>query len=79
MAARHGLHMPGRRVVVVVMLPVDTTMAVMCYVLVVFGMLFRGSGSRCGYCRFARSVDTCRRHVMLLLSHSELHADELAW
>ena len=44
-----------------------------------FGMLFRGSGCRCGYCRFARSVDTCRRPVMLLLSHSELHADDLAW
>ena len=63
----------------VVMLPVDTTMAVMCHVLVVCCKLFRGSGCRCGYCRFARSVDTCRRPVMLLLSHSELHADELAW
>ena len=61
------------------MLPVDTTMAVMCHVLVVCCKLFRGSGCRCGYCRFARSVDTCRRPVMLLLSHSELHADELAW
>ena len=65
--------------VAVVMLPVDTTMAVMCHVLVVCCKLFHGSGCRCGYCRFARSVDTCRRPVMLLLSHSELHADELAW
>ena len=61
------------------MLPVDTTMAVMCHVLIVCCMLFRGSGCRCGYCRFARSVYTCRRPVMLLMSHSELHADELAW
>ena len=74
---------PSLRVVpsttVVVLLHVDTSMAVMCHVLVVFGKLFRGSGSRCGYCRFARSVDTCRHPVMPLLSHSELLADEFAW
>ena len=51
----------------------------MCHVLVVFGMLFRGSGCRSDHCMFARSIDTCRRPVMLLMSHSELHADELAW
>ena len=49
------------QVVALVMLPVDTTKAVMCHVLIVFGMLFRGLGSRCGYCMFSRSVDTCYR------------------
>ena len=66
-------------VVVVVMLPVDTTMAVMCHVLFVCCMHVHGSGCRCDYCMFSRSVDTCRRPAMLMMSHYELHDDELAW
>ena len=63
------------------MLPVDTTMTVMCYVLFVCCTLFHGSGCRCHYlyCMLSRSVDTCRRPVMLMMSHYELHDDELAW
>ena len=34
---------------------------ILCHVLVGCCMVFRGSGSRCGYCRFSRIVDTCRR------------------
>ena len=48
----------------------------LCRVLVGCCMVFRGSGSRCGYCRFSRIVDTCRRPVMLMMSHYELHDDE---
>ena len=67
-------------VVVVVMLPVDTTMAVMCHVLFcLLSMHVHGSGCRCDYCMFFRSVDTRRRPVMLMMSHYELHDDELAW
>ena len=62
----------------VVMLPVETTMIVMFHVLLVCCMLFHGSGCRCDYCMFSRSIDTCRRHVMLMMSHYELHDDELA-
>ena len=61
------------------MLPVDTTMAVMCHVLFVCCMHVHGSGCRCDYCMFFRSVDTCRRPVMLMMSHYELQDDELAW
>ena len=41
----------------VVMVPVDTTMAVMCHVLFVCCMHVLGSGCRCNYCMFFRSVD----------------------
>ena len=61
------------------MLPVDTTMAVMCHVLFVCCMHVHGSGCRCDYCMFFHSVDTCRRPVMLMMSHYELHDDELDW
>ena len=41
------------------MLPVDTTMAVMCHVLFfVCCMHVHGSGCRSDYCMFSRSVDT---------------------
>ena len=43
----------------VVMLPVDTTMVVICHVLFVCCMHVHGSGCRCDYCIFSRSVDTC--------------------
>ena len=42
---------------VVVMVPVDTTMAVMCHVLITCYMLVHGSGCRCNYCMFSHSVD----------------------
>ena len=58
---------------VILMLPVDTTMAVMCHVLFVCRMFFRGSGCRCDYCMFSRSVDTCRRPVMPTLGHMKIN------
>ena len=61
------------------MLPVDTTMAVMCHVIFVCCMHVHGSGCRCDYCMFSRSVDTCRRPVMWMVSHYELRDDELTW
>ena len=60
------------------MLPVDETMAVVCHVLLACCMLVHGSGCRCDYYMFSRSVDTCRRRVMLMMSQYELHDDELA-
>ena len=36
-------------------------------------------GCRCDYSMFSRIVDTCRRPVVLMVSHYELHDDELAW
>ena len=54
------------------MLPVDTTMAVMCHVLFVCCMHVHGSGCRCDYCMFSGSVDTCRRPVVLKMSHYDM-------
>ena len=67
-----------------VMLPVDTTMAVMCHAPFVCCMLFHGSGCRCDYCMFSRSVDTCRRPVVLMMctefySHCLLRKAALFW
>ena len=41
------------RIYVVVMLPLDKTMAVMCHVLFVCCMHVHGSGCRCDYCMFS--------------------------
>ena len=60
------------------MLPVDATMVVMCHVLFVCCMHVHGSGCRCDYCMFSRSVDTWMRPVMLMMSHYGLHDAELA-
>ena len=54
-------------------------MAVMCHALFVCCTFFHGSGRRCDYCMFSRSVDTRRCPVMWTVSQYELHDDELAF